>query len=156
MRSRDLAWQVEATSRGMIETPTCTLLGGKIRDFTREEQLAGFGDTLCVRGGVEFKAERKRRENLFVETESNRLICRKGWAWTCRATWLAYHVMGNRRVYLMSMRELHDWLKENEHRFELKPQSTFDQPNETWGRCIPIRVILAEIRSARDLGEDMR
>ena len=103
---------------------------------------------------VEIKAEEENKyDNLFLEAWSNRPRGTPGWMDTCQADWLWYYFVENKQLFILSMRELKEWAfgakarLANENEFKMKPQKKRDQPNETWGWCVPIATLDRELDS---------
>ena len=97
---------------------------------------------------VELKAEEANLYgNLFLETWSNKSRRTPGWMLTCTADWLWYYFVNNRELYLVPFANLTEWAKQRMFDFPEKPQGKYAQLNDTWGRCVPISVLLNEIKT---------
>lgn len=110
------------------------------------------GDALMKRNGemysVEIKAERENKYgNFFLETWSNRKWFTPGWMLTLNADILFYHFLEQDQLYIMNFQRLKEWAwhQGGIYRFPEREQSKYDQRNDTWGRCVPIKVIGAEV-----------
>lgn len=112
---------------------------------------------------VEIKAEEENRyDNLFLETWSNRNLedaasharrgSNPGWLAKVQADLLFYYFIGCDSLYVLNVLGLKRWAfgqgdtKGRIYEFPEKRQGKYEQMNDTWGRCVPIRVLLAEVR----------
>ncbi len=139
---------VEAASRAILRPYLRSRWSGRLFLFGRQAQLDGAGD-IEVRGDggftIELKAERSNKYgNLFLETWSHRRIGREGWMRTNRADVLIYHFLAEGLLYITTFRILRRWFAANEHRYEEKLQKRHPQQNDTWGKPVPIKVLLAD------------
>lgn len=102
---------------------------------------------------VELKCERvDKHGNLFLETWSNRSKYRAGWMKTTLADFLVYHFLEDGKAYWIDMHKLKDWFfrkhpTPGHPQLDLYPErlTRADQPNDTWGRCVPIQDISREV-----------
>jgi hypothetical protein len=104
---------------------------------------------------VELKAEEDcRTGNFFLETWSNRRRFTPGWMFTLQADFLFYYFVGPKALYVVQLPRLKQWAFVQEGRsghpgrlwdFPEKPQAKYDQPNDTWGRCVPILTLREEM-----------
>ena len=105
--------------------------------------------------GVELKTERKKRPNLFIETWSNKNLRNResrrkhgyklGWLITLQADVLFYLFLDTRKLYIANLFKLQQWLLTVDPSTHRPPMDQYpekspsiDQPNDTWGRCVPI------------------
>lgn len=115
---------------------------------------------------IELKAERRHTGNLFLETWSNKNLNTRnshaerggnpGWMWKIRADILLYYFLDTDLLYSIDVLHLKRWafgyMREGErvdgrlYDFEEKLVRC-DQLNDTWGRCVPISVLLSEMRA---------
>lgn len=124
----------------------------------RELQRA-YGDVFMQTGAgaicaVECKAERENRHgNLFLESWSNRHRFTVGWLYTLNADVLLYHFLASDELYCVPFSALRKWCF---HHTDGRPrlfsgqwrermQSRHEQLNDTWGWCVPIDVLRAEV-----------
>lgn len=103
--------------------------------------------------GVEIKAESENRTgNFFLEFWSNRKRFAPGWMWSLDTDLLFYYFLDNDELYIINFRKLKRWFWWHDNgqvpnftRFKTRPQSKYDQLNDTWGTCVPIDVIGREV-----------
>ena len=104
---------------------------------------------------IEVKAEGENKHgNLFLETWSNKSRWTHGWMCSLReATWLWYYFQRERELCVVAFEALRRWAYtipgRNGHAgrlwdFPERKQSKYNQPNDTWGRCVPIAVLVQE------------
>ncbi len=115
---------------------------------------------------VEFKAEQENKYgNFFLETWSNRNLEDKnshamrgsnvGWLAKLKADWLFYHFLGSDELFIMDLFKLQRWAfgangaAGSIYKYPEKPQSKYPQPNDTWGRCVPIEIIEDQVHFKR-------
>ena len=100
--------------------------------------------------GVEVKAEEENKHgNFFFETWSNRSRWKPGWMSGLDADVLCYYFIKEQELYLINLEKLRIWAftlperqrTQNIYHFPEKPQSKYQQLNDTWGRCVPISVV---------------
>lgn len=124
---------------------------------------ATIGDVLMNRNGGCYSLEAKIEEcdlydNFFLETWSNKKFepRKLGWMLTLQADIFWYYFLESDELYSLSFRRLWEWAflkpqaKVDEGRgriydFPERLQTKTRQPNETWGRCVPISVIAQEV-----------
>lgn len=113
---------------------------------------------------VEIKAERENRHgNIFLETWSNRNLddadshalrgSNVGWLAKLRADLLFYYFITSDSLYVFNLFGLKRWAYGYERvpgnlyrpEFKEKLQSKYQQANDTWGRCVPIRTLMDEV-----------
>jgi len=115
-----------------------------------------FNDRKGTVWSIEVKAEKENKHgNFFLETWSNRKRYTPGWMFNCDADMLWYFFLDEMRLFAFYLPELKWWAfaKENGRGlagriwdFPAKRQSKYEQMNDTWGRCVPIAVIVEEVR----------
>jgi hypothetical protein len=96
---------------------------------------------------VELKAEESdKHKNLFLETWSNRKWFTPGWMITNKADVLIYHFLQEDFIVVGDLQRLKQWAWYDNKilRYPLKQQSKYEQKNDTWGRCVPIRVVVSQ------------
>lgn len=137
--------------------------------FTHKGRLAkqlqcSVGDALAHTkegpiSGIEFKTEVRWTGNLFLETWSNKHWDTPGWLRTLDADLLFYLFTEKKVLYSVRFQDLKAWAYPNGsdeseafRSYAEKRQSKRDQPNDTWGRCVPIAVLEKE---AGLMGHDM-
>lgn len=127
-----------------------------------KEIQATAGDVIMNKAGgtfqtVEIKAEAEDiHGNLFLESWSNRSRWKPGWFLTIQSDWLLYHFVSDWKLYAVPFDDLRSWAF-NRWRicdFNEKPQGKYEQLNDTWGWCVPIATLRAEIPSFT--GVDLR
>jgi hypothetical protein len=92
----------------------------------------------------EVKTEKlDKYNNFFLEHWSNRVINRLGWMPSCLADLLFYNFLNDKKLYVMSMKELQVWAYQEKNIFcyPLKLQTQHEQENVAYGYCVPIEVI---------------
>lgn len=114
---------------------------------------------------VELKAEEKFTGNLFLEVWSNRNLesrrsyaergSKVGWLYSTRADYLFYHFLDRDELYIFNLHRLKVWcfVQMGEHalgpgrlwEWPEKPQSRYEQFNDTRGRIVPIAVLMHDI-----------
>ena len=114
------------------------------------------GDAIGEHNGkmvaVEFKAEEKVSNNLFIETWSNKSRHTTGWIYNLQSDYLVYHFVSVGKVYVCPMKRLKEFcfdhisgLTKTPGRlndYPEKRQRKHSQANDTWGRLIPIHDLL--------------
>lgn len=103
---------------------------------------------------LELKAEEENAHgNFFIETWSNRSRWTVGWFLKLEADVLLYHFLKEDELYVINFVRLRRWLLTSSEsnswrppigRFSERPQSKYQQRNDTWGRCVPIQQVVAE------------
>jgi hypothetical protein len=109
--------------------------------------------------GLEIKAEaEKRTPNLFLESWSNRGHHTPGWLITLQTDLLLYYFLDTKEAFLVNFHHLWQWAfvdtGQNGYAgrlwdFPEKPQAKYLQRNDTFGRCVPIAVLMAEVGMRR-------
>ena len=103
---------------------------------------------------VDVKAEEfNKHKNLFLEMFSNKSRRTPGWFVTACYTKLWYFFLDTRELFIIDFANLKEWARgpsKNGRRcrlldFPFREQKKRDQPNDTWGRCPPIKVIREEV-----------
>lgn len=97
---------------------------------------------------AEVKAEESNAHgNFFLEIWSNRSRFTPGWMFTLKTDLLLYHFIQNDELYVIPFERLRRWafhdLKIWEH--PERKQGKYDQLNDTWGRCVPIKVLAFDL-----------
>lgn len=115
--------------------------------------LMNVSDDSCI--AVELKAEKKNKHgNFFLEEWSNRSLFTRGWLDKLDSCFLLYHFIESDELYIIPFPKLRWWcfIARNSlgfpgrmYDFASKEQQEYDQPNDTWGRCVPIEVIMGEV-----------
>lgn len=100
--------------------------------------------------GVEFKVEERWTGNLFIEEWSNRSQLKRGWFEKLDTDWLLYYFLDRDLLYILNFQQLRRWayLGDGEprlHQFNLRKQGRYGQLNDTWGRCVPVKVLCKEL-----------
>jgi hypothetical protein len=113
-------------------------------------------DMRVVKDGKEYTVELKVEVknpygNLFLETWSNKKRMNPGWFYKSHADLLLYVFLESKEVYLVSMNDLRGWAyaADWESRWKEKKQGKYQQMNDTWGRPVPIRVLLQDASLTR-------
>lgn len=110
---------------------------------------------------TDVKCDTTRYPNLFMEEWSNLNTGRQGWLRTLRSrvvTYAAISPAGNMLCFvdIMEMRKLIDTAPAHlthatEGRWRLRCQGVYQQHNDTWGRGMPVRDLLAHNAAYRTL-----
>lgn len=97
---------------------------------------------------IELKAEWEDKwGNLFLEWFSNKKWGTPGWMLTSHAQFLLYFFCNTGNAYWMDFQRLKDWAFQVERhrlrisRYDLKQQDKYEQLNDTWAYCVPIKHI---------------
>lgn len=113
--------------------------------------------------GVEIKGEETERTgNLFLEIWSNKHRWRQGWLYHLQTDLLLYAFLDTRALYVVSFHRLREWAFTTPGmRGPDYPGRIWDYPereqrkrmqlNDTWGRCVPISVLMKEVGMRRYL-----
>ena len=120
------------------------------------------GDVILTRGDnhqvctVELKAERQNlHHNLYLESWSNLSRLTYGWMHTIKSDVLWYYFLDTKHLYVAHVAQLREWaflkpaqrgywLRGRIHDFPEKAQTQYEQPNDTYGWCVPIAVLVQE------------
>lgn len=104
---------------------------------------------------VEVKTEQKPKPNFFLEYWSNARRFTPGWLFTLKAELLMYQFYETGHLFIIRLPKLKEWaFIDREHGREgqiyrkghhLRLQREYVQPNDTWGRCVPIETIRREV-----------
>jgi hypothetical protein len=120
-----------------------------------------FNDRNDVLISVELKAEERHTGNLFLETWSNRNLENKvshsargsnpGWMVKSRADYLFYHFLDGGQLYIIPLFELQVWAWTSGEFFKWpeRRQGKHVQLNDTWGRCVPWKVLHQAVPAMR-------
>jgi hypothetical protein len=105
--------------------------------------------------GIEVKVEQENRTgNFFLETWSNLSPGRikAGWMKTLQSDLLFYYFMAQRDLFCIDFHKLQRWAfvpndrgRARIHDFPERLQSRHDQLNRTYGACVPIEIVHAEV-----------
>ena len=104
---------------------------------------------------VEFKAEQRHTGNLFIETWSNRHRYTRGWLDHLDTDYLLYFFEDRCWLYSMEFPKLKAWAfgnGENDglvYQYPEKKQRAYNQLNDTWGRIVPVEVLMSHIGAKR-------
>lgn len=102
---------------------------------------------------VELKAERVHTGNLFIETWSNRRTRRRGRLDHLDADLLFYFFLDSEMLYCIDLPGLQDWAFGKDpglghlQDFREVRQGCRVQHNDTWGRLVPVAVVLRAVKS---------
>jgi hypothetical protein len=132
---------------------------------------ASFGDVMMNTDpdpdtvvAVEIKIEQRWTGNLFLETWSNRNLddkashaargCSPGWVISTRADLLAFYFLDTDDLVAVPTFRLKRWAFGSGpdgglYAFPEKQQRRYQQPNDSWGRVVPIDVIAQEVGAKR-------
>jgi len=127
-------------------------LSRKLQESLGDIVMNKNGNVCCI----ELKAETKDTGNLFLEEWSNRHWWNRGWMDKLDTDSLWYHTISVDRLLIVPFPELRAWAFTADSRFvsqgvgrmydyKSRPQSRYEQMNDTWGRCVPIDVIKSEV-----------
>jgi hypothetical protein len=129
-----------------------------------------FGDLLIATGpgsaaSVEVKVQRRWTGNAWLETWSNKNLDHRGshvergstpgWLVTCRADVLAFHFLDLDTVHFLPLFRLQQWAFGTDDRpgrvydFPERRQRRYAQPNDSWGRIVPMEVLAREVGTKR-------
>lgn len=113
-----------------------------------------FGDLIAKRNNriyfIDIKTEIDNKYgNLFLETWSNKQRNTPGWFMPDRgvkADFVYYLFLEQRKLYILDLPKTREWAFDHNHinEYSEKRQKKYDQLNDTWGRCVPIRDLLNE------------
>ena len=130
-----------------------------------------FGDLLIATGpgavaSVEIKVQRRWTGNLFLEVWSNRNLDDRGshiergstpgWLVTCRADVVGFHFLDADTVLFLPLFRLQQWAfgvgdqPGRIYAFPERTQRRYAQRNDTWGRIVPVDVLVAEVAVKRE------
>ncbi len=143
----DLALYAKKTSPGIRLAST---FNQEVLQMMTGDFLAKVEKNFVV--AVEVKVEQEDRYgNLFLETWSNRSRWRRGWLDKCEADELWYYFLDEKELYICNIGNLKQWAfgsgDEAGRIYDFKEacQRKREQKNDTWGRCVPIDVLQAEL-----------
>lgn len=97
---------------------------------------------------VEFKAEEEcKHGNIFLETWSNRSRYTRGWLDHLDTDKLLYYFCKERYLLTIDFPSLKRWAFHDGliYEFPEKKQGKREQKNDTWGRCIPIKILKQQL-----------
>lgn len=125
-----------------------------------------FGDLLIATGpgavaSVEIKVQSRWTGRLFLETWSNRNLedrashvergSTPGWLMTCRADVIGWHFVDADTVLFLPLFRLQQWAfgagdqPGRLYDFPERCQRRYRQPNDSWGRIVPVEVLALEV-----------
>jgi hypothetical protein len=161
MTAYDTCLSVEAKGQEII-TSWLRQLGHVVvfnRHDIRNAEFQTYGDLIVKRAVkdkhelVELKIEETNiYGNLFIETWSNKNWWNPGWLYKTKADWLFYYFIKEDQLYQMKMENLRRFLFETHNtgkvetfaKYQEKPQKKYNQPNQTFGLCVPISDLLKQ------------
>jgi len=120
------------------------------------------GDVLfnCNQGkiwAIEVKAELENKTgNFFLESWSNKHWFTPGWMFTLQADILLYYFVLDKMLYSIPFYKLRQWAfgtqktSGNIFKFQEKKQKKYNQLNDTWGWCVPIALILKQVKGCSE------
>lgn len=129
-----------------------------------------FGDLLIATGpdgvaSIEIKTQTRWTGNLFLETWSNRNLedrashvergSTPGWMLTCRADVIGFHFLEADTVLFLPLFRLQQWAygagdqPGRLYDFPERCQRRYAQPNDSWGRIVPVEVLAREVGMKR-------
>ena len=98
-----------------------------------------------------------RYGRLYLEEWSNRSRYNPGWLLKLETDYLFYHFIENDELYILDFPSLQRWAYVEPslrtgfpgrlYDYDSRPQRKRVQRNDTWGRCVPIADLLAEVTS---------
>ena len=97
---------------------------------------------------IEVKTELESKyPNFYLETWSNLSRLTTGWMFTLKADFLWYYFQDIKTLYSIQLPKLQDWAfrQRRIYNHPEKMQKKAVQMNDTWGRCVPIKVIKEEV-----------
>jgi hypothetical protein len=97
---------------------------------------------------IEVKTELESKYgNFYLETWSNLSRLTPGWMVTLVSDFLWYYFQDIQTLYSIQLPKLQDWAFRQRHIYghPEKIQKKAIQMNDTWGRCVPIKVIKEEV-----------
>ena len=98
---------------------------------------------------IEIKAEESNKHgNFFLETWSNRKWYTPGWMITLKTDLLLYHFLKDDLLYRIPFQKLKRWAFHDRriYNYPERQQSKYSQPNDTWGRCVPIEKLRCQLQ----------
>jgi hypothetical protein len=120
--------------------------GGPIADLLQRQKgdmLFQFEDHSSY--SIELKHEERHTGNIFLETYSWKKRGVPGWLWTTKADLLGFHFINAGLFYLSQTKRIVEFAESDLFEiFRERPQGKYPQPNDTWGRCVPVRVLKKE------------
>ncbi len=127
-----------------------------VRNATQNEEWSGIDRFVSDSRGecsIDYKCcqEARKTENAFIETVSNDITERPGWALTSKADWILYFVVPHEALFLRTLRlrdELGNWLR-------YPTGSALNRDYSTTGLLVPLPVVraLSEFISSPRTGE---
>jgi len=116
----------------------------------RDDRQYTIGDVIIVssfRVNTEIKTEKVNPfGNLFLEEWSNRKKKIHGWMYNLdKCHVLIYNFLNSDECYGFPFQKTKEWFMKNKERFVLKEQNKYSQHNDSWGRLVPIDVLIQEV-----------
>jgi len=132
--------------RGVVQV----ISSSSLPEETGKKYQRIYGDLFIEYKGKAYTVEVKTEEeqstkNLFLETWSNKSRKTVGWMHYCEADLLAYLFLDTRNLYWCDMHKLKEWFEKNAWNYPEKPQRVTSQLNDSWGRCVPLKTLRADI-----------
>lgn len=129
------------------------VLTGKGTNAKELQKTAGDALFNCPAGKVwtvDWKIEvANLHNNFFLETWSNRSRYTLGWMYTLQTDILLYYFFKEKDLYSIKFAALREWAfikgRIYDQEFPEKKQNKYKQMNDTWGRCVPIKIITDEV-----------
>jgi hypothetical protein len=97
---------------------------------------------------AEMKAEEENKwGRFFLEMWSNREWFTPGWMIYLKTDLLLYHFLKEDLLYPIPFMALRKWAfhRGRIYAFPERQQSKYKQANDTWGRCVPIEILVREL-----------
>ena len=106
---------------------------------------ASNGNFLMIEAKTELE---NKHDNFWLESFSNKKEFTMGWMFTLKADILIYFFQSTQELYVIHMRNLKKWAFGNGGPWNIlkypeKPQSKYEQKNDTYGWCVPIKILLS-------------
>lgn len=118
----------------------------EITPIVDEKSQKLYGDFYWNVGGnqlsVDVKTEKEDKYgNFFFEYWSNKESNVPGWCVDLEADLLAYYFLEDKKLYLINFKAFKEWayIKKQVFKFPLRKQSKYNQRNDSWGHCVPIK-----------------
>ena len=142
----------EATDDGRYVLTDKGRLAAQLQQTIGDVIMQVNGEVVCV----EVKAEESNLyQNFFLEEWSNRSRFNPGWLLKLDTDFLFYHFIESNELYVINFLRLKHWafversirtgMSGRLYDFDSKPQGKREQRNDTWGRCVPVRILVAEV-----------
>ena len=138
IRQRAFNGQYVVTSKGPLASELQRTVGDVLYNTDKETIVS-----------VEIKAELANKwDNFFLETWSNLSRLTIGWMFTLRADWLFYYFLESDELHIIPLPKLQRWafIEKKIYDFPECKQGKYVQLNDSWGRCVPIKVLQKELK----------